>query len=497
MRIFINRAKCLYDKKKNKTDNEACFAGKKRGGLIMNSCRNREVACYMRCLVSVLVLCCILFAGCGIADREVETAEVAKEQTQQSQDESQNESQNESISQASDPDEEQTAFAQTDADAKPDEENVEADMEADGKEAADPDETKESAKAEIEYEGLVCRINATAYDLQELGSPANAIMDAKQVGDWVIIEGHVNPHVGVYHIVSLLTGKMEYTLSGAGLTWPGEDVTKGVYSAYHEIYDFEGHVIGKTNGAEVSELSISEDGTEITAVDFDGNTFVFHRESGGIKEDGADAADGFSKLLALYKEAQDGAYSQEQVESLGLKTELLQNAWPWAASEEAVRYLFFDVDQDGKDELIITYYGEIKDIYGSDGKGCVYAYGCPYRGIASIYNDGMLEELMAATMQSASTTWYRYDAETGRYFPLFGMHYTPGKNEAENATYYTFACDEKLDEAKESCKETGEMPVWIWDHARDLTEEEYNAMCPKTEEVKLPEGNLLSGFKPR
>ena len=433
-----------------------------------------------RC-ASALILCCILFTGCGSTGQRIETDEAVnvavEEQTGQDTDES--------ISQASEQNEDNETLAVTDADDKTDEQQMEDSADFDGK--------NEAQKAEIEYEGLVFKVNGRAYDLQKLGSPANAIMDARQVGDWVVVEGHVNPHVGVYPIVSLLTGDMEYTIVGAGLTWTGEDVTTGVYSMYDEIYDFEGNIIGKTNGAEVSELSISEDGTEITAVDFDDNSYVFDKNGGGRKEESADTV--YSGVLALYKEAQEGACSQEQVESMGLKTELLQDAWPWAASEEAVKYLFFDVNSDGKDELIITYYGEIKDIYGSDGKGHVYAYGCPYRGLASIYSDGMLEELLAATMQSASTTWYQYDPETGCYFPLFGMHYTPGKNEAEDVTYYTFAYDEKRDEVKESFKENGEEPVWIWDHARELTKEEYETMCPKTDPVKLPEGKLLSDFE--
>jgi hypothetical protein len=371
---------------------------------------------------SILILCCILMIGCGSMGQTADNDKAIEEQTQQAQDDS--------INQTSEPDHENESDVSTDVD--------EAD-EQQPEDATQSDEAKKTQEAEIEYEGLVFKINGKTYDLQELGSPANAIMDAKQVGDWVVVEGHVNPHVGVYHIVNLLTDKMEYTLLGAGLTWTGEDVTTGVYSMYDEIYDFEGNVIGKTDGAEISELSISEDGTEITAVDFDGNSFVFDKNGGGRKEESAAPTDVYSDILALYKKAQEGAYSQEQVEEIGLQTELLQDAWPWATSEDAVKYLFFDVDSDGKEELIITYYGEIKDIYGSDGKSHVYAYGCPYRGIASLYSNGMVEELLAATMQSASTTWYRYDPETGRYFPVFGTHYTPGKNEAEDATKFPFA----------------------------------------------------------
>ena len=86
----------------------------------------------------------------------------------------------------------------------------------------------------------------------------------------------------------------------------------------------------------------------------------------------AEAGDGrmraYGDVLRLYRQAQDGGYTMEQVEDMGLYTGLVQHGWPAAALNDEVRYLYFDADSDGSDELIITYCGDIVDLYDYDGQ---------------------------------------------------------------------------------------------------------------------------------
>ena len=46
----------------------------------------------------------------------------------------------------------------------------------------------------------------------------------------------------------------------------------------------------------------------------------------------------FMQVLYKYKEAQDGRFSDEEVEKLGIWTELVQHAWPFGSNNDEVRY---------------------------------------------------------------------------------------------------------------------------------------------------------------
>ncbi|MCR5303491.1 MAG: hypothetical protein K6E33_02935, partial [Lachnospiraceae bacterium] len=130
-------------------------------------------------------------------------------------------------------------------------------------------------KPELEYDGMVLKYNGMDYDLTMYGPAANAIMDVQQVGEWILIEGHVNPHVSFYYLLNIYTGNIEKTIEGANLTWMDDDLTTTVYSAYDAVYDFKGSIIGRTDGGEVCELKFAENGSKVKAEDFDGNKFSF------------------------------------------------------------------------------------------------------------------------------------------------------------------------------------------------------------------------------
>ena len=474
--------------------------------------------------------------------------------------------------------------------------------EASVSETDSPEGPPAAAAAGISYEGLLLTVDGHTIDLASYQTLSDLIIDAFPVGDYVVAEGHVNPHISNYFLYNRNSGTVEEILPGANLTWIGDDLTTAVYSSFTEVYDFKGNPIGSTD-AEVAAISLNADGTEATVTDFNEATYTFEVDqsdraiyryadylkapgaerwaalaetapesalalviinppldvaaflpavsvvdagafdalyiiplkdgttvrlddayydpdtteftsTGTITEvkpakgeplgvqivvpegvpgrcvyvtaDGAsgmfpvatisgatgkcstfitgtaaqaaetaaaetsaaggqaastdtsaaggqaasgetgvesafDAGDAYMDLLFKYKEAEAGAYSEQQLEEIKLRTELTQHGWPQAGSGTGVTYRFFDVNGDDINELIVSNYGSIVDIYAICGEGLSYAFGGLYRSESFLHEGGLLEELFAPSMDHASTTWYRFDATAGLYFPAFRM----------------------------------------------------------------------------
>ena len=107
---------------------------------------------------------------------------------------------------------------------------------------------------EFSYEGTKITINGHEMDIQEYAPAANAIMDCTRVGDWIIVECHVNPHTSLYEFYNINSGDFEYDIAGANLTWLGDDLSTAVYSDYNQIFDFWGKRIGQVDEGEVYGL---------------------------------------------------------------------------------------------------------------------------------------------------------------------------------------------------------------------------------------------------
>ena len=195
-------------------------------------------------------------------------------------------------------------------------------------------------------------------------------------------------------------------------------------------------------------------------------------------------------LLFLYKDVQNGSGSVEE-----LPTALSEQGWPDAAVKDEARYLLYNIDGTGPAELIVTYFGYIADVYGSDGYALRYAYGCPYRGMATLYADGMLEEAVGLAADTGVTTWYRFNTELGIYFPALQMTYRAEKDETEDAHYYRLAYETRSADAIQYYAQADEYPLWIWDHAEEITAEEFEGLCSHSDPVTLPEGSRLSEFE--
>ncbi|MBO4899163.1 MAG: hypothetical protein J5509_02630 [Lachnospiraceae bacterium] len=137
--------------------------------------------------------------------------------------------------------------------------------------------------AKFSYDGLTFTYNGMEYDLRDWDTPANAIMDAYEVGDeWIVIEAHINPHVGCYYLFNKYSGDIERRIDGAGLiSRNSNDITTSVYSSWDLVYNWKGHVIGQTdNGSEVMELGFGEDGPLVVAEDLNGKEYFFDETYG-------------------------------------------------------------------------------------------------------------------------------------------------------------------------------------------------------------------------
>lgn len=201
----------------------------------------------------------------------------------------------------------------------------------------------------------------------------------------------------------------------------------------------------------------------------------------------------YQEILYKYKEAQDGQYTAEDVERMGIGTELVQHGWPLGATAGDVKYLYYDVDSDGNDELIITYYNEIIDIYGYDGEKVRLAFSTPYRGIAEIHPDGMLELIYSISASDGTTSWYQYDTALGDYLEVYEY-----RSEAGSESYFTFGAynmdKEERRQVEQSYRDIGTYPVWLYEWSRELTETEYEKIVPTTDKVRLPDGELISNI---
>ncbi len=134
------------------------------------------------------------------------------------------------------------------------------------------------------YTGTTFTVEGYDIDVREAAPAATAIMDAKHVGDWIIVECHNNPNISTYLFYNINNGLMdyfEYGIDGANLIWQGDDLSTAVYQRYNDIYDFWGHHIGGVQDGELYELAFKDSST-ITAkcwrIDEAGNEEEFTEE---------------------------------------------------------------------------------------------------------------------------------------------------------------------------------------------------------------------------
>ena len=120
---------------------------------------------------------------------------------------------------------------------------------------------------EYSYEGTVFTINGVDIDVRDQVPAITAIMDCKRVGDWIIIECHINPHTSAYEFYNINDGNIsyfQYEIVGTSLTWQGDDLSTAVYARDDQVFDFWGHCIGSIGEGEIYDLKIIN-GTTVEA----------------------------------------------------------------------------------------------------------------------------------------------------------------------------------------------------------------------------------------
>ena len=503
------------------------------------------------------------------------------------------------------------------------------------------------------YEGRSFTVNGVTIELgEDIDSPVNAITDMRQVGDWVVIDGHVNPHMGAYYLFNIYHGWISKTIWGASLTWLGDDITTAVYSSENGVYDFKDNLLGTTDGTEVYDIKYNKSGSMLEVTDMNGKTYSmeagakdtamyryadfvrsrkysdwrafmeeapgnaaafimgnppyevqnivqrvnmtdggsdylyvvaledntkvrfdrgnfdvdsqdFHpetklyettlnkgqcvgfqavltegvpdhavyvitddagaifpvtqisgkndgcgafitkvldrdkadEESAAVNYDEFDLLDSYQDILLTYKEAQTNAWSMDKMLEEGLNTELMMFAWPEFTTNDEVKYLLYDVNSDGTKELIITYYGSIVDIWGTDGKKVLNAYGCLPKGEAELYEGGLLCEGYSISASMSSTTWYRFEAELGEYFPCYCENWEADESDpdSEKITYSVFPYMSRRDEIVNTLKGKDTAVSWVWDET-ETTFEEYKKFSSGASPISLPDGEPISSF---
>ena len=152
-----------------------------------------------------------------------------------------------------------------------------------------------------------------------------------------------------------------------------------------------------------------------------------------------------------------------------------------------VGYIMFDVDADGKEEMIFTLDGRIRDIYGSYNGNMQLTISASEDVDVTLYPEGMLKITQSATSEYNDVTWFQYYGELGDYLPVF---------QEVQGEYYTFCSydlsKEDMDEINKGLESTGDYPVWLCEWFDMITKEEYDSIVPKSEPVILPAADDLS-----
>ena len=200
--------------------------------------------------------------------------------------------------------------------------------------------------------------------------------------------------------------------------------------------------------------------------------------------------DSYDDLLFAYKEAQDRHYTKDQIELIfGYGEALLNYGWPDETSSYDVGYVYYDVNSDGTDEMIITFDNDIVEIYSFFTEKVQRFYSAPYGYEVTLYPGGILKQYAPETSDFPGTSWYSYDAGLAGYYEDF---------EEARGEYYTFCHHEfsgpEYDEIAARLREDpdADMPVWIYEYEDMLPKAEYNKLLPKTKPVKLPAGYKLA-----
>lgn len=207
-------------------------------------------------------------------------------------------------------------------------------------------------------------------------------------------------------------------------------------------------------------------------------------------------------VLALYKEAQENRYTVEMLKDAGLSTGLFEHGWPENAEADALEYVYHDIDNGGKDELIILYNGKVIEVYAEYNDKVRQAISVYDGSEMTMYEDGYIRNVYPADTVPGGEYWSMFNSQLGDYLPLFESF-----NDSDyGKQYYTFypynATEEEYREVVECVYETGYYPVYFLEWSGELTKSEYEAILPDVPTLKLEgvqplsELNFLHEYEP-
>ncbi len=133
-------------------------------------------------------------------------------------------------------------------------------------------------KQEYDFDDTSFTINGFTTELKDLETIANAVIDMFEIGDYIVAECHINPHMSAYFITDIYTNSIVKEIYGANLTWIDDDITTAVYSVWEGLYNFEGDLIDYVDGDEIYEVKMKKSGKEIEVRDSDDKAYTFKNE---------------------------------------------------------------------------------------------------------------------------------------------------------------------------------------------------------------------------
>ena len=155
--------------------------------------------------------------------------------------------------------------------------------------------------------------------------------------------------------------------------------------------------------------------------------------------------------------------------------------------KQDLKYVMFDVNADGIEELIFTRQGRIVEIYGTRaGKPQLTVVGNDNIELV-LHPKGMLEVKIKEPSELSGTKWYQYFPDWGDFLPVF---------EESQGEYYTCCAydlsEDSIKEINGFLKDGGDYPVWIGEWDDMISQKEYDSIVPKSDPVILPEADSLS-----
>ncbi len=159
----------------------------------------------------------------------------------------------------------------------------------------------------------------------------------------------------------------------------------------------------------------------------------------------------------------------------------------YAKEQGDFKYLMYDVDADGFEELFIMSGDSIVEIYGNYKGKMRRAFSNSIEREITLYPGGMIKAEEPETAEDPATEWYQYYGELGDYLPVF---------EEYDGQYYTFCAyklsAEEMDEINRALEDTGYYPVWVGEWSDEITKKEYDGLISKEKPINLPAADDLS-----